>query len=121
MPKQLTHPCLMSTQEALLALNEAVRIAQQHNDNVALAHALGALCQILATSAPSATVQLTDAAPALGKTTAHLSQLTKVLKRYGQLCAVDSRPSRRQKPVCACEHPAELHEAHTMLEVLKGS
>ena len=75
-------------QEALLALNEAVRIAQQHNDNMALAHALGALCRILTTSAPSATVQLTDAAPALGQTTAHLSQLIKVLRRYRKLRCV---------------------------------
>lgn len=69
-------------QEALLALNEAVRIAQQHNDNVALAHALGALCHILAASAPSATRLLTDAAPAFDQTAAHLSQLMKVLRRW---------------------------------------
>ena len=71
-------------QEALLALNEAVRIAQQHNDNAALAHALAALCQILASSSPAATVQLTEPGTAQNSPSAHLSQLLKILKR----CAV---------------------------------
>ncbi|KAL0018583.1 hypothetical protein WJX79_009184 [Trebouxia sp. C0005] len=68
-------------QEALLALNEAVRIAQQHNDNVALAHALSALCHILATASPAAVTQLTEPGAALTDPTAHLSQLLKILKR----------------------------------------
>ena len=72
-------------QEALLALNEAVRIAQQHNDNVALAHALGALCQILATAAPAAVTQLTEAGTAAAHPFGHLSQLLKILKRYGSV------------------------------------
>lgn len=69
-------------QEALLALNEAVRIAQQHNDNVALAHALGALCHILATAAPAAVTQLTEPGMAAAHPSAQLSQLLKILKRY---------------------------------------
>ena len=69
-------------QEALLALNEAVRIAQQHNDNVALAHALPALCQVLATAAPAAVTQLTEAGTAAAHPSGHLSQLLKILKRY---------------------------------------
>ena len=74
--------CLLCLQEALLALNEAVRIAQQHNDNVALAHALSALCRILATASPAAVTQLTEPGAALTDSTAHLSQLLKILKRY---------------------------------------
>ena len=70
------------SQEALLALNEAVRIAQQHNDNAALAHALGALCHILATAAPAAVTQLTEAGTAAAHPSAHLLQLLKILKRY---------------------------------------
>lgn len=70
-------------QEALLALNEAVRIAQQHNDNVALAHALAALCHILAIAAPAAVTHLTEAGTAAAHPSGHLSQLLKILKRYG--------------------------------------
>ena len=73
---------LLCLQEALLALNEAVRIAQQHNDNAALAHALAALCQILASSSPAATVQITEPGTAQNSPSAHLSQLLKILKRY---------------------------------------
>ena len=69
-------------QEALLALNEAVRIAQQQNDNVALAHALSALCHILATASPAAVTQLIESGAALTDPTAHLSQLLKILRRY---------------------------------------
>ena len=69
-------------QEALLALNEAVRIAQQHNDNAALAHALGALCRILATASPAAVTQLTEPGVGIANPTAQLSQLLKILKRY---------------------------------------
>ncbi|KAL3146194.1 hypothetical protein ABBQ32_002900 [Trebouxia sp. C0010 RCD-2024] len=68
-------------QEALLALNEAVRIAQQHNDNVALAHALGALCHILSTAAPAAVTHLTEAGTAAANPAGHLPQLLKILKR----------------------------------------
>ena len=70
-------------QEALLALNEAVRIAQEHNDNGALAHALGALCHILAKASPAALHQLTEPGGGGGLTppAAHLSQLLKILKR----------------------------------------
>jgi len=74
--------CLLCVQEALLALNEAVRIAQQHNDNVALAHALSALCHILATASPAAVTQLTEPGAALTHPTPHLSQLLNILKRY---------------------------------------
>ena len=72
---------LLALQEALLALNEAVRIAQQHNDNVALAHALGALCHILSTAAPAAVAHLTEAGTAAANPAGHLSQLLKILKR----------------------------------------
>ena len=72
-------------QEALLALNEAVRIAQQHNDNTALAHALGALCHILAAAAPAAVTQLTEGGAAAAHPGAHLSQLLKILKRCAAL------------------------------------
>ncbi len=46
-------------QEALLALNEAVRIAQQHTDDTTLAHALAALCRLLADASPVITLALT--------------------------------------------------------------
>lgn len=72
-------------QEALLALNEAVRIAQQQNDNSALAHALAALCHILAVAAPAAVTQLTEAGTAAAHPSGHLSQLLKILKRYGSV------------------------------------
>ena len=65
-----------------MALNEAVRIAQQNNDNVGLAQALGSLCHILTTASPSAVIQLTEPGLALTDATAHLSQLLKILKRY---------------------------------------
>ena len=82
---QCSHKPVCTMQEAVLALNEAVRIAQQHNDNVALAHALGALCHILATAAPAAVTQLTEAGTAAVHPSGHLSQLLKILKRYGSV------------------------------------
>ena len=76
-------PWACLTQEALLALNEAVRIAQQQNDNSALAHALAALCHILASAAPAAVTHLTEPGTAAAHPSGHLSQLLKILKRYG--------------------------------------
>lgn len=111
----------------MLSLNEAVRIAQQHNDNVALAHALGALCNILAISAPAAAAQLTDAAPALDQTTAHMSQLLKVLKRYmpvdpssnGLMAAAAAQ--RRDYVSCTrrtTAHVSQLHKGFKRYSVL---
>ncbi|GBG64458.1 hypothetical protein CBR_g44342 [Chara braunii] len=47
--------------EALQALNETVRIAQQNNDDVCLAHALGSLCHLLSNA-----VGLPDVSGAVG-------------------------------------------------------
>lgn len=79
----MSHSVLPPTclQEALLALNEAVRIAQQHNDNAALAHALAALCRILGIASPQAVAQLTEPSADRCDCMAHLSQLLKILRR----------------------------------------
>lgn len=44
----------MSMQEASLALNEALRKAQQSNDHTALAHALAVLTRLFDVAAPAA-------------------------------------------------------------------
>ena len=63
-------------------MNDAAHAAQQHNDNVASAHVLAALSQILASPFLAATVQITEPGTAQSNPSAHLSQLLKILKRY---------------------------------------
>jgi hypothetical protein len=44
-------------QNAMLALNETVRVAQQLNDDTILQHALSQLCHLLASTLPSAAAE----------------------------------------------------------------
>ncbi|KAK9821856.1 hypothetical protein WJX74_005846 [Apatococcus lobatus] len=68
-------------QEAMLSLNETVRIAQQHGDDVTLAHTLAALCHLLASTPPSATHPLVEPTPTQLPQAAHHSQLLRLLRR----------------------------------------
>lgn len=65
----------------MLSLNETVRIAQQHGDDVTLAHTLAALCHLLASTPPSATQPLVEPAPTQLPQAAHHSQLLRLLRR----------------------------------------
>ncbi|KAK9811686.1 hypothetical protein WJX72_008344 [[Myrmecia] bisecta] len=75
-----THAHFGHVQEALLALNETVRIAQQHNDDASLAHALAALCRILASTSAAAAVPLAEPTK-LHASAAHHVQLLRLLRR----------------------------------------
>ena len=78
------HPRLtieIAPQHALLALNETVRMAQQHSDDTALAHALVQLCRLLAGTTPAAA----SAASGDGSSAAHHSQLHRLLQRWAPL------------------------------------
>lgn len=68
-------------QEAMLSLNETVRIAQQHGDDVTLAHTLAALCHLLASTPPSAAQPLVEPTPTQLPQAAHHSQLLRLLRR----------------------------------------
>ena len=83
-------------QEALLALNEAVRVAQQNSDNGVLAESLAALCQLLAATTPQAAGRMGGLGGADVAARHHL-QLLKLLRRQGH-AALDVTG-----PCCACQ------------------
>ncbi|KAK9825152.1 hypothetical protein WJX81_006176 [Elliptochloris bilobata] len=74
------HVQLGHVQGAVLALNEAVRVAQQHGDHTALAHVLAALMRLLATAAPPAAPALGDARAPGAPPTHHL-HLLRLIRR----------------------------------------
>jgi hypothetical protein len=74
------HARLGHVAEALQALNEAVRIAQQAGDDACLAHALATLCAVLEATTPAT---MTSASREAGATpaAAHHAQLGQLLHR----------------------------------------
>ena len=77
-------------QGAVLALNEAVRVAQQHGDHAALAHVLAALMRLLSAAAPPAVPALGDARAHGGPPTHHL-HLLRLIRRCDGLGATGFR------------------------------
>ena len=94
-PVTCTSNC-SALQEALLALNEAVRVAQQNSDNGVLAESLAALCQLLAATTPQAAGRMGGLGGADVAARHHL-QLLKLLRRQGHaaLGVLETR--------CACQ------------------
>ena len=138
-------PCTDSCsalQEALLALNEAVRVAQQNSDNGVLAESLAALCQLLAATTPQAAGRMGGPEGADVAARHHL-QLLKLLRRQGRAAsgwenspavpvrhqsqvAVPLFESEREGPCpsLACRraylHPGDVHIAICAPLVLAG-
>lgn len=67
-------------QEATLALNEALHIAQQSNDHVALAHTLATLTSLLDAASPALAPAVQETRGLPGPHTKHL-QLLRLLRR----------------------------------------
>ncbi|KAG2448625.1 hypothetical protein HYH02_006513 [Chlamydomonas schloesseri] len=72
------------TSEALQALNEAMRLAQQAGDGAALLQALAMLCSLLASTAPGAPGLPPHGPAALRSGAAHHVQLLRMLRRCGE-------------------------------------
>ena len=64
-------------QQAMLALNETVRVAQQLNDDTTLQHALAQLCCLLESTSPTAATAAGDGDAA----DSYFPQLHKLLQR----------------------------------------
>ncbi|EFJ39461.1 hypothetical protein VOLCADRAFT_100944 [Volvox carteri f. nagariensis] len=75
------HAGLGHTAEALHALNETMRLAQQCGDPVVLLHALSVLCRLLAAIAPGAPGLPPHGPAALRSSLAHHVQLLRMLRR----------------------------------------
>lgn len=74
------HAQLGHVEEALQALNETVRIAQQASDDTCLAHALALLCQVMGATTPG-TITSVSQLPGASPAAAHHSQLGQLLRR----------------------------------------
>jgi len=77
------HARLGHVEEAMQALNETVRIAQQRGDDAALVNALAILCQIMDMTTPGTITGVGDVNSNIGRIAAarHYSQLRGLLKR----------------------------------------
>lgn len=91
----LKHKSCHPAQEASLALNEALRKAQQSNDHTALAHALAVLTRLFDVAAPAAApaVQELRASPLRP----HTRQVRHTLNFYLVLAESTSRKSSSSK------------------------
>lgn len=78
-------------QEATLALNEALHIAQQSNDHVALAHTLATLTSLLDSASPELAPAVQETRGLPGPHTKHL-QLLRLLRRSVLHCFYGSGP-----------------------------
>ncbi|KAL4854908.1 Anaphase-promoting complex subunit 5 [Chlorella vulgaris] len=74
------HAQLGHVEEALQALNETVRIAQQASDDTCLAHALALLCLVMGATTPG-TITSVSQLPGASPAAAHHSQLGQLLRR----------------------------------------
>ncbi len=74
-------------QGAAMALNEAVRVAQQHGDHAALTHVLAALLRLLAVAAPPPPAAPGEARGA-GGPPGHLLHTLRLIRRCARACRV---------------------------------
>jgi len=74
-------------QGAAMALNEAVRVAQQHGDHAALTHVLAALLRLLAAAAPPPPAAPGEACGA-GGPPGHLLHTLRLIRRCARTCRV---------------------------------
>jgi len=74
------HTAFGHTQEAVAALNEALRLAQQHNDQWCLLHGLAGLCRLLSCAAPGAPGLPAETLTSLKHGSLHV-QLLRLLRR----------------------------------------